>query len=275
MAYSVRIDGLSILGGGITAHCAYHVSVTHSQKGSWRVYRRFHEFEELHKTLMSEAADVLVGRNIVLPEKGYGGSFYSSQKWVTDKRQKELEQYVQALVAIDPYKLHSALSAFLDVANKGASGARLQLGDKNIVLENFLNTKPHLVFPWSTKFVVLTKGGSVYCMRSVYDDTSKALVTMELAGGAVKVEGRSGSLIADLTKKSDGTKLTIQFHNRNEMADWLRCMADFESSGASKVEQQKGYRAQKKEVVEQGPVTDIRAKGTGATTDELSNMYGL
>jgi len=254
---------------------------------SWSVYRRFSEFLKLHKQLVAVMGEEFFKTaEIVPPEKTVGSNFKS----VVVKRQDELQTYLFKILSIDEIDKQTSVTKFLDFESKGLSGAAKDLGQNQILLETLASVKPckDVMELWQSSYVVLTKSGTIFVLRNLYDSVSSPLVSFSLVNGDVTVTTPTGSPKVDMTCKAAGTRLVLRLSTEMQLASWLRTIADFTTRAKNTVydkppanrPSQSPSPSQRPSAASQGgnsynPSDSIHAKGSGATTDELSAMYGV
>lgn len=284
-------------GGGIGHYVAYKIEVNYDRQ-TWIVYRRYSQFYSLHSYLiLCQFFDnkILNDFNINLPDKETIGTYAGSIKSIVLKRQTYLQAYIASLCAYltasgGGLAANSYLGNFFDLSKRGVSGVAQQLGQQKIRLESFAKLK----FPADAPveflrpyYVVLTKDGMLYGLREYDDDTTAAAVTMKIASGQVTVKAvgapSTGQLmVADETAQ---TKLLIKLPTTGEYVEWMRTIGDISLVGnyQSDRSNNKGIAlpvgsntvATPAKTNSPSPVENIHHAGTGATTDELSAMYGV
>ena len=107
--FSVRqSEILNISGSGSLGHIEYLVVASHLDE-EWQVFKRFREFEQLHKHLGREGIS-----GVNLPQKGFGSRSNSQ----IDVRRKDLELYLQlicdATISSNNERAMIILAKFLD-----------------------------------------------------------------------------------------------------------------------------------------------------------------
>jgi hypothetical protein len=131
-----------------------------------------------------------------------------------------------------------------------------------------------MIYNWKTQYAVLTKNGTLYIMKNMYDAPADAEVRYELATQNVHVNGDLKSFSVELTCNTD--RRFIRLSGTEEFASWLRTLGEFGTRGTSNAvtaqkEADRALRSERPQSGAQEPVPD-RA---GTKTDQLSAMYGI
>ena len=205
------------------------------------------------------------------------------------ERESLLQRFLDGIQQFDDYTQHGVYGQFLDCKNKGLSGVQIQMGKNKVLKEAFANTRyiKNFVGIWKMRYVAILKSGTIIVLRSMYDASSNAVVSLSLTSGDVTVTPKASDNIILFTVKSTNHSLAISFTTPSEAAFWIRTVSDFALT--SRTDQLKG----RTEAVEaantpqgkssgasplaQAPqqVEEIHADGTGNTTDELSELMGI
>jgi len=289
------------VGGGPFRHAEYKCEVSFEGE-KWIIYRRFSAFVGLDRqirALLGEKVEDKETWTAVLPDKVLmGGTLASSFTSVVSNRLGPLQRYLSAVLKYDTSggerrEVDKILSQFFDIENKGASGAAMELGGKNLVREVFARTRDatSIFSLWHNYFLVISRRGNaftLYVLRSMYEKIADAVLTIPLSQeGMVVTSTPSNCLQADI--KGPGVHLCLQFTTQDEAAAWLRCIADCVIPDTSALKVQKLTTEQRKQKAQQtrleeasaaernrSAVTeDIRDAGTGNTEDELSSVWGM
>jgi len=139
-----------------------------------------------------------------------------------------LQQLIDRILIIEGIESNAFYGSFFDTKNRGCSGARRQLGDKQIVKEILVRMKPgnsYFEFSWESAFVVLTTVGRLYILRSLYDDLSNPVQEKSLANGAVHLTEKPDNVI-EILCRTTGLKTLLRFTTREEYVSWFRALAD-------------------------------------------------
>ena len=189
MALSAKISGHASF-GGLFSYTVYRIDVFFSGN-SWCIYRRYNAFKKLHEELVKLfPEDRLTESGIILPENGLGllskGVVFSE---VVIKRMEEFQRYLRAVLDIEAMTTLDCVTSFFDYKNKGVSGAVIELGASGVICETMALVKPckRLVEVWNSCFIVLTKQGTIYVLRNIYDSISDPLVAFPVSFGDIHV----------------------------------------------------------------------------------------
>ena len=291
---SAQIAGWAQVGGGPWRHAEYRLEVGFEGR-TWVVYRRFSAFCDLDKSLREALGPEKAANPEVwtaeLPAK-IGSSAVSSFQAVVELRLPTLQTYLDTVLAYDAgggerIAMEKAFGIFFDLDNKGASGATQELGATAVVRESFARTRDarHLLTLWHNYFIAVTNRGVLYVLKGLYDKPSEAVMSIPLVDSNLKVVAKQGdALQVDLV--GDQRSLMLRFTSPNEAAAWMRVLADFVTPPPATRLTAEQKKAKKREALQEErktaelrkaelPVENVRAKGTGNTTDELSQVYGM
>lgn len=235
------IAGHAILGYTPLCHALYRLEIEITSQnvlrgkpstGRYALYRRFQDFEKLyHSVVQTYGIQRVVEDYCITPDlvqKESFGSFASSFQSVIARRMVSLQQLVDRLLTIEGIETNAFYASFFDTKNRGCSGARKQLGDKQIVKEILVRVKPgntYFEFSWESSFVVLTTKGRLYILRSLYDDLSNPVQEKSLANGSVHLTERPDNVI-EILCRATGLKTLLRFTTREEYVSWFRALAD-------------------------------------------------
>lgn len=283
------------MGGSVFSFTAFKIEIS-NDGSNWCVYRRYNEFSKLHDDLvLASKGDrkerKITGCEVVFPAKNFKAGF---SKDIKQERLQELQDYLVAILAIEGITTQSSLAQFLDLEHKGASGASKDIGQGNILLETFGHCKPcrTLIEIWGPSYLVLSKKGTLYAFKNVYDRTSDAIVAFPLSG-AVRVFSPPGTRKVDLSCEGTKQRLVLKLSSEAEVATWLRRISDLTlregvaaadaakagggtpSSKGAGTPSSKGAGGGGSAASPTPPPVDIKTKGSGNTVDELSSMYGV
>jgi hypothetical protein len=129
MITNVEIIDKIYMSGGYNAHTCYQLKVS-SKSVAWVVYRRYSQFEGLHRQLLRIfGPQWLADHQVVFPKTIYGGSLLGTMDSVVKERMMLLQAYMASLVK-SPEDIMKATSVvqFLDMVNHGISGTEIALG---------------------------------------------------------------------------------------------------------------------------------------------------
>lgn len=295
---SVTIQNALTFGGGLTLHTEYQLNVAFGNE-SWMVYRRFKDFEKLHKSLLSfypiqsnpsiadEQAETRSSADqlpvLKFPEKSYLGSYLSATSTTTQERKKILQEYLQTIC--NSQKLRDSIDFlnFIDNESKGESGIAKYCGQDNIMKEVFASCKLSFLGSWSVCYLVLMKDGTLYVLRSIYDSPDRSMVNWNLKGGEIRVVPKAKNNTISITSTTDDRKLTLSLSSPTEAAFWIRTISDLSlesnapPASRTAVSNTKSPQSQNSSSTKPAKpqAVVVRAQGTGNTTDELSSMYGI
>lgn len=165
---------------------------------------------------------------------------------------------------------------------------------------------------WQSCFVVLTTPGQLFILRSMYDDLASPIVLLPVGNGnAIANSCVGNSLVTEVLCKHNGKKTLLKFSSVQEQATWVRAITDVSLSMAAGVgnssialtmavnptvatgrplldssssSSNMGKNAADRGAAASGvnsnalvgcaPAEEIKAKGTGNTSDYLSS-FGL
>lgn len=283
---SIKIIGHFNVGGGIFSyHTEYQLQVA-AEGSTWVIYRRFNHFSNLHLKLLSilgedEAKTVLQP----LPDKSPLGSYFSTSDSFTTSRKAGLQNYLESLVQINDENVRREVLVFVDVDGKGLSGAVKEFGANSILKEAFAKSRQGSIANlWSITYVVLLKDGRLFIMKSMYDESAKAVSQWNLRGGEIRVVPKASNNMISITSLKEDKKLLLSLTSAAEAAFWIRSISDFSlMSNQQVISNVKEAAAVQREQAKQASqhvqtnqrTENIKAKGTGNTTDDLSSMYGI
>ncbi len=292
---STTIQNALTFGGGFTLHAEYQLNVTVGNN-SWIVYRRYKEFERLHKDLTAmypkpihsstndiqhefdanEEKDDLP--SLKFPEKSYWGSYLSASSSTTQERKMVLQEFLETICNTPRLRESMHFTQFVDLQCKGQSGIAKFCGQDNILKETFTNCKvvKNYIGSWSVCYLVLMKDGTLYVLRSIYDSPDKSLVKWNLKGGEIRVVPKAKNNTISISSTVDDRKLHLGLNSPSEAAFWIRTISDLSLEHPQ-------HPPQKIQTTNKVPTTQpsktptvvVRAQGTGNTADELSSMYGI
>jgi hypothetical protein len=262
---------------------------------SWVIYRRYKAFSDLDKELRAALGDDKAANKEVwsaeLPPK-IGSSAVSSLQTIVDIRMPALQLYMDTVLSYsteggERIAMEKAFSQFFDLENKGVSGAVQELGPLAVVRESFARVRDarHLLTMWHNYFIVVTNRGVLYVLQGLYEKPTSAILSMPLIDSNLKVETpRGDNLEVDLV--GDQRSVLLRFTSPNEAAAWMRILSDFVTPPPATKLNAEQKKAKKREALAEErktaelrkselPVENVRAKGTGNTSDELSQVYGM
>lgn len=156
----------------------------------------------------------------------------------------------------------------------------MALGGNAILKESFVRTSYGLLTKvmwhnWKTNYVVLTRNGTLYFLRSMYDSPTEAIVRYDLTSTGVHISGDAASFSVRITTVADGQTRFVRLAAMEDFAFWLRSLGEFGTKGTAanvatnRATKQVGNAA---EETKAAPVIEDRQ---GTKTDELSAMYGI
>lgn len=293
---SATICGWAQVGGGPWRHAEYRIEVGFDSQ-QWIIYRRYASFAELDKTLRAalgpEKADNRDVWTAELPRK-IGSSAASSLATIVEIRMVSLQLYLLSILSYfgntaggERVAFEIAFNEFFDSANKGASGAALELGSMLVSRESFARVRDarHLLTMWHNYFIVVTTKGVLYIVTGLYEKPSSAVLTLPLVGSDLKVVAKKGDpLQVDIVGQQ--RSIMMRFTSADETAAWMRMLSDYVTphpTGKLTAEQKRKAQRKAREDERQSaelrkaemPVEIVRTQGTGNTADELSNVYGM
>jgi hypothetical protein len=128
---------------------------------------------------------------------------------------------------------------------------------------------------WKTTYAVLTRNGTLYLLKSMYDTPTDAEMRYDLTSGGVHINGDMKSFSIAITSQFNKEIRYLRLQSMEDFAFWLRSLGEFGSKGTA------GNHARDKAIqkagpqpvaqVERAPIEDRQ----GTKTDELSAMYGI
>ena len=132
---NVEISDKIHMSGGYNAHTCYQLKVS-SKSVAWVVYRRYSQFEGLHRQLAKVFGQQwLADHQIVFPVKIYGGSLLGTMESVVKERMMLLQNYMISLVKSSEEVMQAtSVVQFLDMVNHGVSGTEIALGKYQAIL---------------------------------------------------------------------------------------------------------------------------------------------
>jgi hypothetical protein len=209
----------------------------------------------------------------------------SQRKDVIKIRTTSLQQYIRKLLDDEELMNDSNVKTFFDAINMGKSGASLDLPGGQILLETIGSVKRG-IFPaqlWYTYFFVLTKQGTIYILRSVYDSISTPLVAFPISS-SVHIVPHAGTAIVELTNRIKNDVLILKFANDMDVAKWLRSFAEFTTRNIDNPEEGKetisssnnnSKSRQSARISQQINAAAEEEKGKNQQADDLSALYGV
>lgn len=276
------VTGTARWSGGVFSYTVYKVEVyVNKNQTTWSVYRRYSAFAIFHEALQLEyTPELLQVKHITLPPKEKVGTLGSNLESIVAKRKYALQQFLSSVLVLDNIQQSSAAMKFFDTQHKGCSKCRLELGLSAIVRETFAKIKHvpvnHLsaMHLWKRYFIVLGNGGSFYVLGSLYDSVSEALFRLTMTAMFITITSEFNRNLIDIWNRQDDSHLYIKLSSTEEYGNWLRSLTDSISTGSPVLNP---YRpVQKTEAKEiHIRVENIYDKGTGATEDEVSSLYGI
>jgi hypothetical protein len=274
------------LGGALLAYTVYGIDVTH-EGSTWCVYRRYSEFEKLHSVICHDVGEEFAAQTYLLPEKSIQAKFL---KEAIEKRGIELQKYMDDILSNEEICCKDYLLEFFDCNCKGISGAQKDLGS-SLLYETLGYAKPcvSLIELWMSCFIVMSKQGTIFILRNMYDGISDAIVAFPLTGRevhiSVPITAKYAICLTDVKTKR---QLKIRLSSELQLGTWMRTIADFTTKHLLNVGPTSYYNKstiqsgpelnnlnQASDPVFTGPTIVIKTKGTGNTQDELSSMYGI
>ncbi|CAN0046172.1 unnamed protein product [Scytosiphon promiscuus] len=245
----VQLGGAQELGRGLGGHTAYRIQVTDRAIGEqWVVLRRFRQFEELHRGLLSVLSREPDANAYVLPPKEVFGGRHGG---VIAKRLKLLKVYLNRLVTCSAAVKHHAMSSFLelDPALRGLGAYGRQHGPECILKEGPLRMKvwkgPHKpvinmleaglgLLGWTSGYAIVSPGPVFLVYRGPEDDPEKPLWTLpdrRTIGSQVHVR-RVDMWKSDLEKEGarfflvswENTSLLCQVESESSLESWTHAI---------------------------------------------------
>lgn len=128
---------------------------------------------------------------------------------------------------------------------------------------------------WKTNYAVMTRNGTLYLLKSMYDTPTDAIVRYDLTNGGVHVNGDTTSFSVAITQTSTNDVRYLKLPSMEEFAFWLRSIGEFGTKGSNNsAAQAKNSQRQNEPPVEQQHQLHVEDR-QGTKTDELSAMYGI
>lgn len=129
---------------------------------------------------------------------------------------------------------------------------------------------------WKTNYAVLTRNGTLYLLKSMYDNPTDAIVRYDLSSGGVHINGDMKSFSVSITQLGTGDVRYLRLPSMEEFAFWLRSLGEFGSKGTTSAiagarSANHPDNAPPAQQQQQAPIEDR----PGTKTDELSAMYGI
>lgn len=135
------------------------------------------------------------------------------------------------------------------------------------------------LYQWRTHYAVLTKNGTLYFMKNMYDPPSLADGRFDLTDSNVHITGSASSMMIQLT--CNGHHRYIKLADNDEFAFWLRSLGEFGTRGTkNKLAAEKSGAAASNSASDQPDAGAAEAPrhvedSPGTQTDELSARYGI
>lgn len=260
MPLTIRITGNIQFGLQVYPHTLYRVEVTNNGD-NWYIYRRFSEFHCLYTKFAENQNDEKL--KDLFPER----AFLSTRSEVINERMSKLQQFIIQLLKIEDIDNNSTVQKFFDFDGKGQSGPVRDLGEifiemkfmsssfldcillllsrlglinlliaglNQIIFETFCQVKPGLL-PlefWTDSFVVLTKQGTIYVMKGIYDPITAPYIAYSVSS-SVHINSNISSFVIELQNRVNNQKLYLRFATNPIFASWLRTLAEFSTKSSA------------------------------------------
>jgi hypothetical protein len=85
---------------------------------------------------------------------------------------------------------------------------------------------------WRTTYAVLTRNGTFYLLKSMYDSPTDAVMRYDLTTGGVHINGDMKSFSVIITSQHNDTRY-VRLQNMEEFDFWLRALDEFGSKGTA------------------------------------------
>jgi hypothetical protein len=139
MITNVEILDKIHMSGGYNTHTCYQLKVS-SKSVAWVVYRRYSQFEGLHRQLLTIfGPQWLADHQVVFPKTIYGGSLLGTMESVVKERMMLLQTYMASLVKSPEVMQATSVVQFLDMVNHGVSGTEIALGRSQALLIDYVS----------------------------------------------------------------------------------------------------------------------------------------
>lgn len=293
----VSIIGSVCWGGGLGLHAEYHLLVIpEDTTAQWTVYRRFSAFTKLHKRIVTKVGgdELAKQKGLVLPVNYFGSRLNATSDSI-NQRKAELQKYLDTVLTLEDISEEDELLKFLDVSGRGISGIVLDAGVENVLRESFVQVKLLKSIPfglWSWSFVALLRDGSLCVLQSKYDNRNTALAVWKINGSDIRIVPKARNSTITISSINHDNKIILKLQTPEDSSFWMRALSEFSSASSydsimqqsrEKAEEAKNSKRYSKPI-QQSPVASNNAPvdpehvhfgRTGATTDELSEMYGI
>jgi hypothetical protein len=229
---SARIIGNARV-GGMLPYTVYRIEIADSHlQEKWIIYRRFSNFLSFYYTLTEEIGEhVLFSHHIPVPQKELGGSIGGNRHQIVQKRHRELQIYLNALLSIDNIDESIHFKSFIDSTYKGSSLCQIEFGQAMIRKESFVKvkrTKYSLI--WGNVYIILLRDYRLFILRSISDASAQALACVVLTNEDVFVRGLSKRMI-ELQRQDAESRILIQCSSDEDYEIWLKLMLQVKVKG--------------------------------------------
>lgn len=132
-----------------------------------------------------------------------------------------------------------------------------------------------MLYQWRTQYAVLTKNGTLYFMKNMYDPPSAADGRFDLTDSNVHINGSLSSLSIELT--CNGQRRFLKLGTNDEFAFWLRSVGEFGMRGTANnaAADKRASAAPSADPNAQSVAPTYIEDSPGTQTDELSASYGI
>lgn len=212
--------------GGMLPYTVYRIEVADlNQHLKWFIYRRFSSFLSLYYSLLEEIGESIVhAHHVPIPQKELGGTIGGNRRRIVQKRHRELQIYLNAILTIENIDESSILKAFLDCAYKGSSVCQIEYGQTMIRKESFVKVKrTKFSLIWGNVYIVLMYDYRLFILSSISDSSTQALACVDLTTEDVSIVGMPRRIIA-IQRPDIESHILIQYHDDEEYESWLRVM---------------------------------------------------
>lgn len=132
------------------------------------------------------------------------------------------------------------------------------------------------IHSWRTNYAVITRNGTLYLLKSIYDTPTDAVARYDLTNGGVHVTGDPKSFSVVITQTSTNDVRYLRLPGMDDFVFWLRSVTEFGSRGTNNtMAGAKASSLNNKDVAAPVQQAEPVADRQGTKTDELSAMYGI